>query len=152
MVPDLNEDALVAGLDGVQFVVLLGIIAGPGRDFRQPAPGLAVVPRFAHPDPSLAGPQLHPGIKQTAIGELSRSVRAVHDRRVARGPGHASIGRADHPLAQFSAALFRSQTVMRRLPGIKALGRPSPRFPGLPCPCLLEGLLVGQRGERSHQD
>ena len=79
MVADVNDDAAIGSFHGVQLVILARVIAGAGRNWRQPTPGLAVILRFTHADALFFRPELFARIEQPAVGELGWSVGTVHN-------------------------------------------------------------------------
>jgi hypothetical protein len=92
VVSELEDDAVVSGFDRMEFVVMLGVVAGTGGDLSQPLPGLAVVGRLADADAALAGPEFFSGVEEGSGGELDGAVGAVDDAGVAGGPGDAVVG------------------------------------------------------------
>ena len=118
-------------------------VAGASGNVGEPAPGLAVVGRFADPDLLSRLPELFSGIEQTAVRQRRWTVRAVHRNAVRRRPGHASSVERS---IQVSSKRRRCSGVVRRFDGPPALqlfGRPAGR--------LLQDRFIRERREGGHQ-
>ena len=74
-------------------------------------------------------------------------MRAVDHGRITRRPRNATVGGADHPLAEFGPALVGSQAVSRGLPSLQALGGPRPFVARLFLFRRQEARFVGERRE-----
>jgi hypothetical protein len=88
----VGDQAAIGGLDCVEFVVLNGGVAGASGDFCEPAPGEAIVGRFADADFGLGVPEAFAGVEEAAIAEGDGPVGAVEGDAVGGGPVEAAIG------------------------------------------------------------
>src|SRR5262249_7800303 len=70
VIADVNDDFALGSFNHVQFVIVRGIIAFAGGNFRQPAPALAVVGGFANPDAVFTGPKFLACVKKAAVVKL----------------------------------------------------------------------------------
>lgn len=144
LVADVGDQAAVGGLDGVEFVVVDGGVAGTRGDFGEPAPGEAIVGGFADADFGIGVPKAFAGVEKAAVAESDGAVRAVDGDAVGGGPVEAAIGGAEHPGAEEGLAFRRGGGALHALPAFDAGGVPALGFG--------EDFFVGEGGKGRHEE
>ena len=92
VISDVDDEAAIAGLDGMEFVIIFVVVTFAGWNGCEPLPGLAIIARLTDAGFLSLVPEFLPGIQESSVGELRGSVGAIDDGGIARGPGDAPVG------------------------------------------------------------
>ncbi len=143
VVADMGYEAAVGCFNGIQLVILRGVVPRAGGNAAEPLPCQSIVGGDGKPDILAAAGVAFASVEQPAIGELNRAVGVGQGNAIGARPGHAAIRRAKHPRAEQRLALSGGGGALNGLPTGEA--------GWLPVLGGGEQLFVRERGERVEQ-